>query len=88
MLYKFMWVITDNRTLNVLKKMPFLNGRVGMGCGGVEWIEMLQVCKFDCHRAVKNWVSIRTIEDSDFFYEENVLRICMYIDNSSVYHIW
>ena len=76
MLYKFMGVIIDNNTLNVVKRYYFLSGR-GVGVNKNVYLS-LSVAPHS-----KNRLFICTIKDSEFCMKETC-----YIDNSSVYYIW
>ena len=76
MLYKFMGVIIDNNTLNVVKRYYFLSG------GGVGVNENVYL-SLSVTPHSKNRLFICTIKDSEF-----CMRETCYIDHSSVYHIW
>ena len=76
MLYKFMGVITDKHTLNMIKRCYFLSG------GGVGVNENVYLSLSGTPHS-KNRLFICTIKDSEFCLTET----CS-IDNSSVYHIW
>ena len=76
MLYKFMGVIIDNNTLNVVKRNYFLSGG-GVGVNKNVYLS-LSVTPHS-----RNRLFICTIKDSEF-----CMRETCYIDHSSVYHIW
>ena len=76
MINKVMGVITDNHTLNLVKRYYFLSG------GGVGVNENVYL-SLSVTLQSKNRLFISTIKDSEFCMKETC-----YIDNSSVYHIW
>ena len=76
MLYRFMGVIIDNNTPNVVKRCYFSSG------GGVGVNENVYL-SLSVTLHSRNRLFIYTSKDSEL-----CMRETCYIDNSSVYHIW
>ena len=76
MLYKFMGVIIDNHTLDVVKRYYFLSG------GGVG-VNENGYLSFSVTPHSRDRLFIYIIKDSEL-----CMRETCYIDHSSVYYIW